>query len=168
MGDVVEARLAQLEKAQEGLMSVIENLTPEMGSGQDEEDKEEPKTTPRLSASVPPVSPTHGETHGLSILQMCPIADSVKSHQLCREEKGKFVDLQGGEGKGLKGDVSAKVRADRHTYTVHSGPPLPSYIVTTGGAGTSGGTSSPQVAAAEVKVDPPKSYSSARVPGVRS
>ena len=51
---------------------------------------------------------------------------------------------------------------------MHSGPPLPSYIATTGGAGTSGATSAPQVGAAEVKVDPPTRYSGARVPGVRS
>ena len=149
-------------------MSIIKNLTAEMGSGQDEEDNEEPEASPRLSASVPLVSPTHGETHGPSILQMFPIADSVKSHQRSKEEKGKFVDPLGEEDKGLKGDVSAKVRADRPTYTMHSGPPLLSYIVTTGGAGTSGATSAPQVATAKVKVDPPARYSGARVPGVRS
>ena len=70
MGDAVEVRLAQLEKAQEGLMSVIENLIAEMGSGQEEEDNEEPEASPQLSALVPPVSPAHGETHGPSILQM--------------------------------------------------------------------------------------------------
>ena len=168
VGDAVEVRLARLEKAQEGLMSVIENLTAEMGSGQDEEDNEEPEASPRLSASVPLVSPPHGEMHGPSILQMFPIADSVKSHQRSKEEKGKFVDPLGGEDKGPKGDVSAKVQTDRPTYTMHSGPPLPSYIATTGGAGTSGATSAPQVGAAEVKVDPPARYSGARVPGVRS
>ena len=31
VGDAVEARLARLEKAREGLMSAIENLTVEMG-----------------------------------------------------------------------------------------------------------------------------------------
>ena len=46
MGDAVEVRLAQLEKTQEELMSVIENLTTEMGSGQDEEDNEEPEASP--------------------------------------------------------------------------------------------------------------------------
>ena len=120
VGDAVEVRLARLEKAQEGLMSVIENLTAEMGSGQEEEDNEEPEASTRLSASIPPVSPAHGETHGPSILQMFPIADSVKSHQRSKEEKGKFVDPLGGEDKGLKGDVSAKVQADRPTYTMHS------------------------------------------------
>ena len=97
-----------------------------------------------------------------------PIADSVKLYQLSKEEKGKFVDLQGGEGKGLKGDVSAKVQADRPTYTTHSRPPLPSYIVTTSGTGTSSATSAPQVVVAEVKVDPPAHYSGARVSRVWS
>ena len=147
---------------------IIENLTAKMGSGQDEEENEEPKASPQLSASVPPMPPAHGETHGPSILQMFPIADSVKSHQRSKEEKGKFVDPLGGEDKGLKGDVSAKERADRPTYTMHSGPPLPSYIVTTNGAGTSGATSAPQIAAAKVQVDPPVRYSGTRVPGVQS
>ena len=80
----------------------------------------------------------------------------------------KFVDPLQGEDKGLKGDVSAKVRVDRPMYTMHSEPPLPSYIATTGEDGTSGATSAPQVAAAEVKVDPPVHYSGARVPGVWS
>ena len=168
MGDAVEVRLARLEKAQEGLMTVIDNLTVEMGSGQDEEDNEEPEASPRLSASVPPLSLAHGETHGPFILQMFPIADSVKSHQLSKEEKGKFVDLLGGEDKGLKGDVIAKVWADGPMYIAHSGPPLPSYIATTGGASTSGVTSAPQIAATKVKVHPPAHYSSARVSRVQS
>ena len=57
MGDAVEARFARLEKAQEGLMSFVENLTAEMGSGQDEEDNEEPEALPQLGASMPPVPP---------------------------------------------------------------------------------------------------------------
>ena len=168
MGDAVEICLARLEKAQEELMSVIENLTVEMGSGQEEEDNEEPEALPQLSASVPPVSPAHGGMHGPSILQMFPIADLVKSHQRSKEEKGKFVDLLGGEDKGLKGDVSAKVRPDRPMYTMHSRPPLPSYIGTTSGVGTSSAISAPQVAATKVKVDPPARYAGARVQGVRS
>ena len=97
-----------------------------------------------------------------------PIVDSVKLYQMSKEEKGKFVDLQGGEEKGLKGDVSAKVRADRPTYTTHSRPPFLSCIATTSGAGTSSATSAPQVVAAEVKVDPPARYSDTRVLGVQS
>ena len=99
---------------------------------------------------------------------MFPIADLVKSHLLSTEENGKFVDLLGGEDKGLKGDVSAKVQADRPTYTVHSGPPLPSYIAATGGSGTSGETSAPLVAVAEVNMDPPERCSVTRGPGVWS
>ena len=109
VGDAVEVRLARLEKTQEELMSVVENLTAEMGSGQEKEDNEELEASPRLSASVPPMSLAHGEMHGPSILQMFPIADSVKSHQMSREEQGKFVDLQGWEDKGLKDNVSVKV-----------------------------------------------------------
>ena len=78
------------------------------------------------------------------------------------------MDLLGGDEKELKGDVNAKARMDHPTYTMHSGPPLPSYIATPSGAGTSGATSAPQVAATEVKVDPPVHYSITRVPGVRS
>ena len=162
VGDAIKDHLAQLEKAQEGLMSIVENLTTEMGCGQDEEDNEEPKGSPRLNASIPAVSPTHGA----SILQMFPIADSVKSHQLSIEEKGKFVDLLGGEDKGLKGNVSAKEQADRPMYTVHSGPHLPPYIATIGGAGMSGATSAPPITAIKVKVNPLVHYSSARVLGV--
>ena len=77
-GDAVEVRLAPLENAQEGLMSAIENFTAEMGNGQDEEDNEEPEASPGLSASIPLVSPVHGEMQGPSLLQMCPSANSVK------------------------------------------------------------------------------------------
>ena len=97
-----------------------------------------------------------------------PLLTQLNHINWSKEEKGKFVDPLGGEDKGLKGDVSAKVQADRPAYTMHSGPPLPSCIATTGGAGTSGATSAPQVGAAEVKVDPPAHYSGARVRGVRS
>ena len=149
-------------------MSVVENLIAKMGSGQDEEDNEEPNSSPLLSASIPPMSPTQGETRGPSILNAFPIADSVKSHRLSNKEKGKFMDLLGGEDKGLKGAVSAKVQADCHTYTVHSGPPLPSYIVTMGGAGTLGATNAPSVVTVEVKVDPPVGCLGTRVPRVWS
>ena len=168
VGDAVRAHLVRLEKAQERLMSVVENLTAEMGSGQDEEDNEESEASPRLRASIPPMSPVHGETCGPSILNAFPIVDLVKSHQLSKEEKSKSVDHLGGEDKGLKGNASAKVQADRPTYTMHSGPPLPSYIVATGGAGTLGATSAPPIVAVQVKVDPSACYSGARVPRIRS
>ena len=45
---------------------------------------------------------------------------------------------------------------------------MPSYIATTGGAGTSGATSTPLVVAKKVKVDPPAHYLGARVLGVES
>ena len=61
-------------------MNAIENFTAEMGSGQDEEDNEELEISPQLSASIPPVFPAHGEMHGPSILNVFPIADSVKSN----------------------------------------------------------------------------------------
>ena len=73
MGDAVEVRLARLEKAQEGLMSVIENLTVEMGSDQDEEDNEGPEASPRLSAFVPPVSLAHGESMVLQSYRCSPL-----------------------------------------------------------------------------------------------
>ena len=57
-------------------MSVVENLIAEMRSGQDEEENEGLEASPRLSASIPLMSPAHGEAHGPSILQMFPIADS--------------------------------------------------------------------------------------------
>ena len=75
VGDAVEARLAQLEKAQEGLMSVVENLTTKMDSGQDEEDNEKLEASPRLSALIPLVSLAHGETRGPSILNVFPVAN---------------------------------------------------------------------------------------------
>ena len=78
------------------------------------------------------------------------------------------MDLLGGKDKGLQGDASAKAQADCPTYTMQSISPLPSYIVTTGGAGTSGATSAPPIAVAEVKVDPLACYSSARVLGVQN
>ena len=90
VGDTVEVHLAQLEKAQEGLMSLIENLIAEVGSGEDEEDNEELEASPRLNASIPPMSPSHGERHGLSILQMFPIADSVKLHQLSKKRRASL------------------------------------------------------------------------------
>lgn len=68
------------------------------------------------------MSPTRREMCVPSILHIFPVADSVKSQRLSKKEKGKLVDLLGGEGKGLKGDVSAKVRPDHPTYIVHSGP----------------------------------------------
>ena len=41
MGNAIEARLAQLEKTQESLMGVVENLIAEKGSDQEEEDNKE-------------------------------------------------------------------------------------------------------------------------------
>ena len=67
MRDAVKACLARLEKAQEGLMSLIENLIAEMASSQDEKDNEKSVALPWLSASIPLVSLNHGETHGPSI-----------------------------------------------------------------------------------------------------
>ena len=64
--------------------------------------------------------------------------------------------------------MSVRVQADRLMYTMHSGPPLPSYIATTGGASTSGATNPPLVTTTEVKVDPLGFYSGTRVPRVRS
>ena len=78
------------------------------------------------------------------------------------------MDLLRKEDKGLKGDVRAKVQANRPTYTVHSAPPLPSCIVTTGEAGTLGVTNAPPIATAKVKVDPLARCLGARLPGVWS
>ena len=87
----------------------------------------------------------HGEMHDPSLLRAFPIAD-----------------------KGLKGDVSAKVQIDHPMYTMHSGPPFSSYILTTGEVGALGPTSALLFAATKVKVDPPACYLGTRVPRVWS